>query len=207
MRPASLLTVLVTRVAFVLVAIVVYLFLAEQELIEVSIVDSPHNEQTETFTNIIKSVPDVSYLSDREKVALLEHVFPGCGYPKCSVTESGGGNTEVFLYAGALINHEQDIELKIDGECASACVMAADVAREKTCITPRAVFLFHEARTFETYEIGSYQISIVTEFSDPEHSESIIDWVEKNGGFPRYTFLRMTYREALQFWRPCKGES
>ena len=85
--------------------------------------------------------------------------------------------------------------------------MAADLAREKTCITPRAAFRFHKARYQKQYRVFGFRITYVVGFTDPDHSDSIESWILQHGGYPYFGMLTMGYKDALAFWQPCRFKS
>ncbi len=138
------------------------------------------------------------------KRSVVAHAFGNCGFPVCRITQSPGGLGDTFEYAADILNSLPDGKLVIDGRCASACVLAADRARAKTCITPRAEFAFHKARYHNVYELfGTWTLWIFDTFSDPGHSPDIDDWVYKHGGYPYFSMLTMSNEEAQKFWRTC----
>ena len=118
----------------------------------------------------------VHRLPPRVQRDILQFVFGECGYPVCRVQNNGGGIADIFLLAGAIINADPAARLIIDGPCASACVMAADLARDKTCITPRATFLLHKARYQKDIELFGQRIKYFDGFKDPDQSYSIDTW-------------------------------
>jgi hypothetical protein len=87
----------------------------------------------------------------------------------------------------------------IDGDCASACVILADEARPRVCITERAVFWFHKGynRTVKPDD-PNYRF-------DPIQSPDITAWVMEHGGFPADDehMLDMHADEAQWFWPMC----
>ncbi len=177
----------------------------EGEIITVQPADKDAQESEATFVNMALS-SSAGELSMEQRHALIAYVFGDtCRYPICRITESEGGAMEPFLLAGAVINTEEKGLLIIDGPCASACALAADLARDKTCITELATFEFHKWRTSDSFEIFGWQISIVTEYGDPPQSESIDAWVQTHGGYPYAGTLEMPNAEARTFWRQCKA--
>ena len=65
-----------------------------------------------------------------------------CGNP-CTIVRNTGGRIIDFEDAGDAIRSGKQ-RLVIDGYCASACMVMADRARPRTCITSRAVFGYHK---------------------------------------------------------------
>jgi hypothetical protein len=67
----------------------------------------------------------------------------GCNGDPCVVEDSAGGKVSVFQEAGYAVDKGARTLVIIDGLCASACVLFADIARRKVCITEWAMFGFH----------------------------------------------------------------
>jgi hypothetical protein len=124
---------------------------------------------------------------------IVSDIFGDCGEP-CVIRESGGGFVPLFMKA-----REQVI---IDGACASACVLFADYARSKICVTPWAVFGFHKGTHYNLATL-SYGLPSSTLRFDPPHSGDIDGWVKVRGGYPYDGILWMSATEAVRFWRPC----
>lgn len=121
-----------------------------------------------------------------------------CGDP-CVIRYNAGGNVASFLGAAKAVQHGAREQVVIDGDCYSACVVFADIARKYVCVTPRAIFGFHKATLNLEYSNGA-----VTRMSmDTPHSSDITRWVYSRGGFPRQGYLYMNSHEATRFWRPC----
>lgn len=122
----------------------------------------------------------------------------------CTIRYSPGGVIDEFLEQAWQVKKD-DIILKIDGDCISACTMAADKARPNVCVTPRAVFRFHRG-----YEIRTQGESrSITRF-DPSslYSRDIRSWVDRHGGFPGrdaddQSLLDMSFAQAKRYFRTC----
>lgn len=125
--------------------------------------------------------------------------FPwGCtGADPCVITQAQGGKVREHHLAAieVLAGYKQTVVLA--GPCASACVLFADVARDKVCITPTASLHFHKYYNETKWgrRFGH---------RDPPHSADIDRWVRKKGGYPTDTFLVMRYRDAKSIWRTCE---
>lgn len=112
----------------------------------------------------------------------------------CTINANGGGYTDQFLATAKRIR-AAGYRLRINGPCASACVLLADTLRNLTCITPRARFGFHMANV-----LGSNAEAV------PKYSSDIQAWVKRNGGYPsnKSGDLRwMKYKDARKFWKAC----
>ena len=119
----------------------------------------------------------------------------------CTVTDSPGGFIVSFLKAAQRIKRD-DITLRIDGTCASACTIAADKARPNVCLTPRALLRFHNG-------YGHDASGNVTRF-DPTalYSGDLAVWVDRNGGFPGVDakddeLLDMDAPTGLTYFKGC----
>src|SRR5262249_26582814 len=75
--------------------------------------------------------------------AAIARAVGSCGDP-CTVTASNGGIITDFQRAADAIRAGARQQLVIDGYCASACMVLADRARPRACITSRAVFAYHK---------------------------------------------------------------
>ena len=121
------------------------------------------------------------------------NVTIGCDEP-CVITKNNGGNLLSFRKAADEVLSGRRTRIIITGLCASACAYFADLVREKTCITPSAVFGFHQA-----VNTGDPRVRTI-----PVHSPEIHAWVMDNGGFPPPSGMRfMPYAEARKFWKTC----
>lgn len=129
--------------------------------------------------------------------------FPGAGGDPYRITYSLGGDLYQFLMAAEAVKHGVKKKIIIDGFCASACVVFADVVRSKVCITPQARFGIH--RGTKTYRrpglLGAYHIESL--YFYVEHSPGITAWIEQKGGQPYEGLLMMEAHEARKFWKAC----
>jgi hypothetical protein len=130
--------------------------------------------------------------------------FGPCRGETCIIRDSPGGNVMVFLAAAAeVINTGRRVV--IDGPCHSACAIFADMARERVCITKRALFGFHKATLLraERSSRGERRWRRIARH-DPVHSDDIANWVYRHGGFPARGARVMSYRDASRFWPTCR---
>ena len=112
-----------------------------------------------------------------------------CGNP-CTIVRNTGGRIIDFEDAGNAIRAGRQ-RLVIDGYCASACMVMADRARPRACITPSAVFGYHK-----------------TNFGRPIPLHADLNgWIMRHGGFPRFgsTPGTMPNSVARQFWPMCRN--
>ena len=133
----------------------------------------------------------------------LTAAFGACGEP-CVIRFNPGGEVRTFQAAALAVRSGSKRLVVIDGPCISACVIFADLARTRVCITDRARFGFHKSQrmavqrlrngTIRRVDLGRY---------DPPHSSDITYWVRRNGGFPVEGLRVMSAKQATQFWRRC----
>src|SRR5215208_2553157 len=108
----------------------------------------------------------------------------------CVVRSNGGGSIVYFADAAHVIRRARK-KLIIDGYCASACMVMADRARPRTCITERAVFAYHK-----------------TNYNRPIPLRSDLHrWIMRQGGYPgfRGTPGIMPNHVAQRFFPRCKS--
>jgi hypothetical protein len=129
--------------------------------------------------------------------------FGPCRGNTCIIRSNPGGNVRQFVAAASEILRDGRRLVVIDGPCASACVIFADIARERVCITRNATFGFHKATVFRA-ERGSRTILRAVGRRDPVHSPDIASWVRRNGGFPARGMRVMSNDQAGQFWARCQ---
>jgi len=132
---------------------------------------------------------------------IISSVFGNCGNP-CVVHSNNGGYIINFQLAADALTRS-NTRLVIDGDCYSACAVAADQARVQTCITHRAVFYFHQASVPSMSRVGGKDVEVRSDFGDPPQSPAIDTWVKGHGGYPKDGFLTMRYAEAKKFWQTC----
>jgi hypothetical protein len=121
----------------------------------------------------------------------------GCSEP-CIIAGNNGGSVWRFVEAAQAVKKGAREKVVIDGYCASACAIFADLVRPKVCVTRKASFGFHKAR---------FTIDDLTVYADPPHSEDVLGWVRKNGGFPAEKMLDMKFPETRRFWPLCPEAS
>jgi len=108
----------------------------------------------------------------------------------CVVQSNSGGSIAYFEDAATVIRRARK-KLVIDGYCASACMVMADRARPRTCITERAVFAYHK-----------------TNYNRPIPLRSDLHrWIMRQGGYPgfRGTPGIMPNHVAQRFFPRCKS--
>jgi hypothetical protein len=111
-----------------------------------------------------------------------------CSNP-CTVVSNRGGVIVDFKAAGDAIRAGARQKLVIDGYCASACMVMADRARPRACITHNAVFAYHK-----------------TNFNRPiPLNGDLRGWINRHGGFPAFhgTPGIMPSQVAARYWPTC----
>jgi len=140
----------------------------------------------------------------RPQAEAYQSVFGPCRGETCVISSNRGGNVRQFLAAASEVLGGAKRLVVIDGPCASSCVIFADVARERVCITRNATFAFHKATVFRAEQGRSGDRMRAIARRDPPHSRDIDAWVRRNGGFPVNGMRVMSNGDAGQFWRRCQ---
>jgi hypothetical protein len=123
----------------------------------------------------------------------------GCKGDPCVIEHSRGGKIALFQEAGYAVDQGARKLVVIDGLCASACVLFADIARSRICITESARFGVHQYRTPAwRNRKDSPQVSRA-----PCLSGDIIDVAEEHGGFPEGKLNIIAGRHFVHIWRRC----
>jgi hypothetical protein len=145
-----------------------------------------------TQQDLDASVADrVSLDNDSSQVSgQARAMLDNCSDP-CTIQNNNGGVIADFENAGDAIHAGARQMLVIDGFCASACMVMADRARPRACITSRAQFGYHE-----------------TNYSRPIPLEADLNgWIMQHGGFPSYNRMGIMPNDAAQqFWPLCSEE-
>lgn len=108
----------------------------------------------------------------------------------CVVRSNNGGSIVYFEDAAHVIRRARK-KLIIDGYCASACMVMADRARPRTCITERAVFAYHKTNYNRAIPLSS----------------DLHQWIMRQGGYPAFrgTPGIMPNQVAQRFFRRCNS--
>lgn len=126
----------------------------------------------------------------------------GCKGDPCVVRRSDGGFIVQFEAAARAINAGARSRVVIDGSCASACVLLADIARNRVCITKRAQLAFHKYGTPVGVANGKLVMDPQTR-EDPPHSYDIDSLVRARGGYPSQGFRVLKYNDIRHIWQTC----
>jgi len=121
--------------------------------------------------------------------AIAKAIGP-CASESCVVRSSDGGSIVYFEDAADVIRQARK-RLVIDGYCASACMVMADRARPRTCITERAVFAYHYTNRNRPIPLRS----------------DLHRWIMKQGGYPAFNGTPgiMPNQVAQRFFPRCKS--
>jgi hypothetical protein len=139
--------------------------------------------------------------------ALDEALGVHCGRTACTITNNPGGDIDVFTRAAQEVVSEGK-HLRIDGLCASACVLLADLARANTCITPAAEMAVHKAYVVQvvghtTVNGAAVPVGNLIARQDPPQSADIDAWIRRHGGYPTEGVNVMPLKAAALFWTMC----
>jgi hypothetical protein len=124
--------------------------------------------------------------------AAIARVVGDCSNP-CTIQSNNGGVIVDYEAAGNAIRAGARRKLVINGFCASACMVMADRARPRACITSSAVFAYHK-----------------TNYNRPiPLSGDLRNWIVRHGGFPEFhgTPGIMSNVVARKFWPLCSQAS
>lgn len=118
----------------------------------------------------------------------IARVAGDCGNP-CTIVSNRGGVIVDFEKAGDAIRAGARQKLVISGFCASACMVMADRARPRACITSSAVFAYHKTNWNRPIPLRA----------------DLRGWIVRHGGFPSYhgTPGIMPNEVAQRFWPVC----
>src|SRR5262249_22359157 len=139
----------------------------------------------------IFTAPNAEAFSVGRGAAAIARAVGDCSNP-CTIQASNGGRIVDFEDAGNAIRAGARQKLVISGYCASACMVMADRARPRACITSNATFLYHK-----------------TNYNRPiPLSGCLRGWCLAHGAFPSFTGppgIRQT-EVARHFWPMCSTQ-
>ncbi len=130
-----------------------------------------------------------------------------CSRNVCTIKDNPGGDIQVFQAAAQEVINEGKF-LIIDGFCASACVILADLARNNTCLTASAQMAVHKASVIEvtgTSRVEGREVPVgkLLRREDPPQSADIDRWIKTHGGYPAKGVKIIPIKDARQFWSMC----
>jgi hypothetical protein len=131
-----------------------------------------------------------------------------CRGTVCTVKDNPGGDIQLFTAAARELMDEGKL-LVIDGFCASACVLLADLARSNTCLTPAAQMAVHKASVIEvtgTARVEGREVPVgrLLRREDPPQSPDIDRWIKSHGGYPAKGVKVIPIKDARKFWAMCQ---
>lgn len=137
---------------------------------------------------IVLTAPNAKAFPVGRGAGAIARAVGNCGNP-CTVASSNGGVVADFEAAGDAIRAGARQKLVVSGFCASSCMVMADRARPRACITSSAVFAYHKT---------SYNRPI------PLRGD-LRGWIVRHGGFPGFhgTPGVMPNQVAQRFWPVC----
>jgi hypothetical protein len=118
------------------------------------------------------------------------------------ILASPGGQVGPFIDLFEKVRNSGE-RVVIDGPCLSACTLVLSmVPSERICVTRRAVFGFHAARSMDRR--GRM-------YAEPEASRLVLqaypgpvrDWIVRRGGLTSHLLL-LRGRELSAMYRPCR---
>ena|ERR1700722_16601801 len=125
-----------------------------------------------------------------ERIIFEDYPAVLCETSTCVVKHNGGGQVVSFVKTAVDIR-EKHQKLIIDGPCYSACTILADLVRDQTCITYKAMFAYHKTNLNGVPNLYSWFVH---------------NYVESRGGWPEFgtgKFIRMPYYIAAKHWKTC----
>jgi len=140
----------------------------------------------------VVAAPNAEAVPLSQGAAAIARAVGGCGNP-CTVQSNNGGRIIDFEDAGDAIRSGARQKLVIGGFCASACMVMADRARPRACITSSATFAYHK-----------------TNYNRPIPLRGDLrGWIVRHGGFPAFhgTPGIMPNEVARHFWPLCSGQT
>jgi len=149
------------------------------------------------------------YVQDAKAGEALDQALQmHCGRSICLIRDNRGGDVALYQRAAREVLAEGR-RLVIDGFCASACVVLADLARAQTCITLDAEIAVHKTSIMEVPADAviagpNLPPGRLLRRADPPQSADINRWVSAHGGYPSDGVLVMPVDAARAFWPLCQ---
>src|SRR5215472_19248201 len=118
------------------------------------------------------------------------------------ILSSPGGQVGPFLDLFEEVRSSGE-RVVIDGPCMSACTLVLSmVPSERICVTRRAIFGFHAARSIDRRG---------KTYAEPEASQLVLEaypapvrvWIERRGGLTSRLLL-LRGRDLMTMYRPCR---
>lgn len=114
------------------------------------------------------------------------------------ISYDNGGN--LVKYAQKVSRARVDnVQVKFNGRCASACTLYLSLSPSQTCITRGAKFLFHRA-----YGARSDVNAWGTRYMVEKYPQWVRSWISQNGGLTHQP-LEMSYSYASKHLRKCNS--
>ncbi len=138
----------------------------------------------------------------------------------CTINFSPGGVPYYFELA-AISARTHNTQVRINGKCASACVIFAIRAKQNVCLTENAQMGLHYGRRTAVYEPFGKEVDVTTStgaalyrnpppgyrvertYFLPDYGE-ITQWALDENKVPYVGMYWLTRDEALRFWKPCR---
>ena len=148
-----------------------------------------------------------------------------CTGDVCVIHENKGGLIDRFISA-AREAYENNIRVRIDGQCSSSCVVFASRVRENVCLTGNAIMEIHRGFTKDVFDPQGHKVLLDSEENikiferppkgyieigydkDIDYGADINRWAKELGKMPGSdTVYSLTWEEAMLFWKPCEQTS
>jgi len=130
----------------------------------------------------------------------------------CIINNNSGGSVQRFTQAAELVKQGARKRVVVDGYCASACTIAADIAKERFCITQYSLMAFHKGTehglTWTKFNLLGREMLFgpmpQDRFFDPAYSPKIQAWIDSMGGLPADgRTITMPFDVARTIWKTC----
>jgi len=154
------------------------------------------------------------------KASMIQLLFNCTSTRLCVIQKDGGGIPFLYELAAQEVIRRR-ISIRIEGACASACVIFASRARAYACVTKGARMMLHHGTKTDVYtpsgkmvDLDSYEsIKIYLDpppgyrvertFFTPDYGDDINAWALRENKMPYDGLYTMTRNEMLRYWRSC----
>lgn len=159
----------------------------------------------------------------RAENLLTKKLFDCDSTTECTIDYNEGG-ASAYFWAAAMQAKQTGTRIRVNGPCASACVIFASFARPNVCVTKNARMKIHLGSIIrylddEGHEYAPEEVPTDNELAQmglhkevevkiPSYGEDIVEWAtrEKKISKDPKVFYTMTHKEMLFFWPACKKE-
>ena len=114
-----------------------------------------------------------------------------------------GGDLRLYQIK-ARVARELNLNVVIDGLCASACTVLIQLPRAQICATRRAELRFHRVRLAKPVRNGAALLRHANQELMRSYPPGIRNWINRRGGLTDRS-LRMKPTEVARYIRTCSG--